>query len=358
MNPSASLAPPPPPPERDWAALPRDVLWAVFVRAGQRELLRGAGFACAAWWRLARHEPLLWRLVDLDFSLDDKQREEPEEDANSTISYYTVNPEEDSVEHDNSIISAKSLFNADNDSVITDDDLFGNYDDDGAFGSSLLDDDEGGTSGCSSRPDDQFDLKGWEAMARAAVDRSAGQCDSFCSRANDELLLYIADRVPSLRILHITSRYDVSSSVLSEAIKKLPLLEELDVVLKSESNRRCHSDNSWAEVLRSAAEACSHLRHFAVSHDGPKGVANIYYWGKRPKDFAILTMLCLHSLKLFGSSFTRDVVLSIVGSCPNLQSLDLTHAAYLKMDGELMAKCSMIKDLRLQDDDSSSCIAF
>lgn len=144
------------------------------------------------------------------------------------------------------------------------------------------------------------------------------------------------------------------SFVSSELCSRLIFNRFAEIITES-LNRRCHSDNSWAEVLRSAAEACSHLRHFAVSHDGPKGVANIYYWGKRPKDFAILTMLCLHSLKLFGSSFTRDVVLSIVGSCPNLQSLDLTHAAYLKMDGELMAKCSMIKDLRLQDDDSSSC---
>ena len=35
---------------------------------------------------------------------------------------------------------------------------------------------------------------GWQAMARAAVDRSAGLCKSFRGRANGEFLIYLADR--------------------------------------------------------------------------------------------------------------------------------------------------------------------
>uniref|UniRef100_A0A8I7BB35 F-box domain-containing protein n=1 Tax=Hordeum vulgare subsp. vulgare TaxID=112509 RepID=A0A8I7BB35_HORVV len=35
---------------------------------------------------------------------------------------------------------------------------------------------------------------GWQAMARAAVDRSAGRCESFRGRADGEFLVYLADR--------------------------------------------------------------------------------------------------------------------------------------------------------------------
>jgi hypothetical protein len=55
----ASSSVSPPPPEIGWAALPRDVLWSVFVNLGQLEVLWGAGLACAPWWRLARDEPAL-----------------------------------------------------------------------------------------------------------------------------------------------------------------------------------------------------------------------------------------------------------------------------------------------------------
>lgn len=34
----------------------------------------------------------------------------------------------------------------------------------------------------------------WKAMARAAVDRSAGQCQAFSGRADDEVLRYLAGR--------------------------------------------------------------------------------------------------------------------------------------------------------------------
>jgi len=38
------------------------------------------------------------------------------------------------------------------------------------------------------------DSSGWKAMALAAIDRSAGQCEAFWGRADDEVLLYLADR--------------------------------------------------------------------------------------------------------------------------------------------------------------------
>jgi hypothetical protein len=41
---------------------------------------------------------------------------------------------------------------------------------------------------------------GWEATARAAVDRSAGQCESYRGRADGEFLIYLADRYASFTL--------------------------------------------------------------------------------------------------------------------------------------------------------------
>ncbi|CAM0946758.1 unnamed protein product [Alopecurus aequalis] len=69
---------------------------------------------------------------------------------------------------------------------------------------------------------------GWQAMARTAVDRSAGRCESFRGRADGEFLIYLADRSPSLRSLHVTSYfYMKDKEFITGVIKKLPLLEHL-----------------------------------------------------------------------------------------------------------------------------------
>ncbi|KAL6843132.1 hypothetical protein ACP4OV_026845 [Aristida adscensionis] len=62
-HPSSSPAPA----ARDWAALPRDLLSAVFLRLGPREVMLGAELACTAWRRAAADEPALWRRVGVDW---------------------------------------------------------------------------------------------------------------------------------------------------------------------------------------------------------------------------------------------------------------------------------------------------
>ncbi|TVU50382.1 hypothetical protein EJB05_01752, partial [Eragrostis curvula] len=62
---SSSLATlPPPAAVSGWACLPCDILLDIFLRVGHRDVLLGAGVVCAAWWRLARDEPALWRRID------------------------------------------------------------------------------------------------------------------------------------------------------------------------------------------------------------------------------------------------------------------------------------------------------
>ena len=144
---SSAPPPPPPPAASGWAGLPHDVLWSAFTVLGQREILSGAGLACAAWWRFARDQPALWRRIDLRASAPRDEVKTPAKVCD--------------------------------------------------------------------------DSSGWKAMALAAIDRSAGQCEAFWGRADDEVLLYLADRFgldPFLFDVYIygdpTYYYDYCSSEL------------------------------------------------------------------------------------------------------------------------------------------------
>uniref|UniRef100_A0A453R2G5 FBD domain-containing protein n=1 Tax=Aegilops tauschii subsp. strangulata TaxID=200361 RepID=A0A453R2G5_AEGTS len=69
--------------------------------------------------------------------------------------------------------------------------------------------------------------------ACAALRRSAGHCESFRGPVDDIFLLYLADRAPLLRSLHVTCRYDMGRTrmeneiFITMVVKKLPLLEQL-----------------------------------------------------------------------------------------------------------------------------------
>ncbi|CAO1944790.1 unnamed protein product [Urochloa humidicola] len=91
----------------------------------------------------------------------------------------------------------------------------------------------------------------WRAMARAAVDRSAGQCESFRGRADPDFLVYLADRSPSLRSLHVTSRIFWWETLIEGVVKKLPLLERLVL-----SRGRFYFS---AEMMRAFLDHCPHL---------------------------------------------------------------------------------------------------
>ncbi|KAF8775001.1 hypothetical protein HU200_005050 [Digitaria exilis] len=55
----------PSPPTADWAALPPDILFTVFLKLEQRDIFRGADSVCTSWRRVAVGEPVLWRHVDM-----------------------------------------------------------------------------------------------------------------------------------------------------------------------------------------------------------------------------------------------------------------------------------------------------
>ncbi|CAL4899504.1 unnamed protein product [Urochloa decumbens] len=200
-------------------------------------------------------------------------------------------------------------------------------------------------------------VPGWKAMALAAIDRSAGQCEVFWSRVDDEFLLYLADRASSMKSLRLTSSYDVSSKVFAELIKKFPLLEELELVLfKSDAyttKSKQPSNNSWVDLFRSTCEACRHLHHFTVRRTDKARHYRSYYEREEErslKRFSIPKMHGLHSLELSGGHLTKHLVINIVDNCPSLESLNISDMYLDTEEGkDLRNKCSQIKNLRLPE---------
>nr|XP_051211804.1 uncharacterized protein LOC127329311 [Lolium perenne] len=69
---------------------------------------------------------------------------------------------------------------------------------------------------------------GWKAMALAAVELSAGRCESFIGHVDVDVLVHLADRAPLLRKLYVTGwPYIEDKKLITTIIKKLPLLEHL-----------------------------------------------------------------------------------------------------------------------------------
>ncbi|XP_037446272.1 uncharacterized protein LOC119315947 [Triticum dicoccoides] len=79
---------------------------------------------------------------------------------------------------------------------------------------------------------------------------SAGQCREFFGQQDldNDLLLFLADRAPLLKSLHLTKCCDVTSKGLTDAIKKFPLLEEFELC-------ECERYDTWVFEVVAAAEA-------------------------------------------------------------------------------------------------------
>ncbi|RCV18627.1 hypothetical protein SETIT_3G316900v2 [Setaria italica] len=391
-----SSSAPQPPPASGWAGLPRDVLWSVFTALGQREVLSGAGLACAPWWRLARHEPAFWRQIDLTTAPDDFTVEvDDDEDTSDEESMWSLfgGDDDDLQGGQIDLTTAPDDFTleVDDDEDTSDEEsmwnLFGGDDDDLRGGQIDLttarddftlevDDDEdtsdeesmwslfGGDDDdlpvpiriCEEKTPskDCDDSSAWKAMALAAVDRSSGKCEAFWGRADVEVLLYLADRASSMKSLRVASHYDVSSEVFAELIKKFPLLEELELVLKYDAidtKSEQPFTNSLVELFQSTCKACCHLQHFTVRCAGKKQGSD------SPTHFSIPMMHGLHSVELSGDSLTKDVVMQIVDNCPSLKSLNISDVHYQdRWDEKLLRnKCYRIKNLRLPSGDGGYC---
>ncbi|CAL5010811.1 unnamed protein product [Urochloa decumbens] len=245
---------------RDWAALPHDVLFDVFLRLESCEIMWGAEGVCKAWRRVVVEEPKLWRRIHI-----------------------TSVPEWSSV----------------------------------------------------------------DIAVRDAVDRSAGLCEAFSGPWDDDSLLYLAERSPSLKEMHLSHDEYASYEVLIEAIKKLPLLEDLEI--SPPYQQICASERFFESVCK----ARPLLKNIKIMFTMPSGynmgdaVLEEYIDGDI---YRTPLMLELRSLELSNYLFFAEALTAILDNCPLLESLKISGLLVDGMDVQLREKCARIKNLSLPND--------
>ncbi|CAO2168323.1 unnamed protein product [Urochloa humidicola] len=173
---------------------------------------------------------------------------------------------------------------------------------------------------------------GWHEMVRAAVDRAAGQCVVFAGPADDDSLLYLVERAPCLKSLHLL---DVSASceTLNEAIKALPFLEDFEISPSYFSTMK----------FESVCQACHRLKTLRLTLHMPFSYCS--------DKLAVPMMPELQSLQLLNCEITADGLKNILESCPLLESLHISGALVSgsEMDEEIRCKCARVRNLILPD---------
>ncbi|OAY75546.1 F-box protein SKIP19, partial [Ananas comosus] len=158
-----------------------------------------------------------------------------------------------------------------------------------------------------------------EAMARLAVDWSAGRMEEFSAArfGSDELLLYIAERANLLKSLCLVSCYDISDEGLTEMVKRFPCLEKLEIIFGSFTMKLCES----------VGQACPQLKLFKLNTKGSYYMSDDEEELDNTDDCDALgiakTMHELRQLQLFGNKVTNEGLKAILDSCPHLESLDI-----------------------------------
>ncbi|XP_057443751.1 putative F-box/LRR-repeat protein 23 [Lotus japonicus] len=174
-----------------------------------------------------------------------------------------------------------------------------------------------------------------------AIRRSYGHLEdiSIDSIATDDLLMDIANSTSILRRLCIIDCDRISDRGMMEAVKKFPLLEELDI---------SYSSNLTKDSLEEIGRCCPFLKTLKFNQ--------INYWSSSSDDnvaFAIArTMPALRYLQIIDNTISNVGLLAILNGCPLLEFLDLRCCEFLDLSGSLGKKCrEQIKHLLLPTPD-------
>ncbi|KAH0855955.1 hypothetical protein HID58_084216, partial [Brassica napus] len=152
-----------------------------------------------------------------------------------------------------------------------------------------------------------------------AVDRSQGGLVEIdiCYIGTDSLLNYIADRSSNLRSLRLAMCSTVTSEGLTEAIAKLPLLEDLEVSYCSLS----------AESLKVVGQSCPNLKTLKLNREGTlrlNSEPDPKFYDEEALGIAE-SMPELRHLQLFGNILTNTGLTAILDGYPHQEHLDLRN---------------------------------
>uniref|UniRef100_A0A803LAY3 F-box domain-containing protein n=1 Tax=Chenopodium quinoa TaxID=63459 RepID=A0A803LAY3_CHEQI len=171
------------------------------------------------------------------------------------------------------------------------------------------------------------------SMTLFAVDRSSGNLVDIYLEilCDDETLIDIVERSRNLKHLRLGHHVDISDRELVEAVKRLPMLEEVEL------NFCCFYDKTIEIVGR----ACPSLKSFSVNNVWPKN-----YKGNYEVMAIARSMPNLRSLQLIGNSMTNEGLEAILDGCPLLESLDIRACFHIDLSGDLGKRCEQIKHFR------------
>ncbi|XP_074290454.1 F-box protein SKIP19-like [Silene latifolia] len=177
------------------------------------------------------------------------------------------------------------------------------------------------------------------AMTRFAVDRSGGGLVDIYMEylCDDDTLVYIVERSKNLKHLRLAHYVYVSDEELIEAAKKLPMLEEVQIIICSFSE----------ETVEAVGHACPTLTSFSITGIGSKKQNHIF----NEEALAISrSMPNLRHLQLIGNNMSNEGLKAILDGCPLLESLDLRACFQIDLSGDLGKRCERIQHLRYPND--------
>ncbi|KAJ9565694.1 hypothetical protein OSB04_001660 [Centaurea solstitialis] len=181
-----------------------------------------------------------------------------------------------------------------------------------------------------------YKKKDLEKLCKQAVHRSCGELIDI--RLNyfvtDDLLKFISGCSSKLNCLCLTRCHGVTGFGLSNALKRLPHLETLELSYI----RIC------AEDIEVIGHNCPQLKSFTMDKLFPDDHAHAHAHAHAIAN----SMPALLHLKLGCSKMhTDDGIRAILNGCPHLESLDLRGCYYLHLTGNLEKLCKeQIKDFK------------
>ncbi|KAK9669652.1 hypothetical protein RND81_13G146100 [Saponaria officinalis] len=180
-----------------------------------------------------------------------------------------------------------------------------------------------------------------DVMTRYAIDRSAGDLvDIYLEYCDDETLMYIVERSKNLKHLRIGHHIHISDDVLIDAVGKLSMLEEVEIIICDFSE----------ETIEALGQACPCLKSFSLNDVGSRR----YAYASNGEALAIAnSMPNLRRLQLIGNSMTNEGLNAILDRCPLLESLDLRACFDVYLSGDLGKRCEKIKHLRRPNDSTA-----
>ncbi|KAJ9566044.1 hypothetical protein OSB04_002010 [Centaurea solstitialis] len=261
--------------ERDWLQMPDEIMGGMILqRLNAIQILESVQKVCRNWRRICK-DPAMWRVIDFDI-------------------YTYISYQKNDFYYYSCILFPKNDFD---------------------YYSYM-----------------SYTMNYLEKLCKQAVDRSCGELIDIRLKGygNDDLIDHISRCSSKLNCLRLTACDDITPWGLSNALKRLPHLETLELY-------EFHIPKE--EDIELIGRNCPLLKFFEME---PMCVGGDVYARAIAK-----SMPALRHLKLFGLKDDDNGVQAILNGCPHLESLDLRGCLYLDLDENLEKLCrERIKDFK------------